>query len=393
MRLPVKHLCCIAECCLLFVARQLRPFRYVLKRFRKKSRVIWSGTPIITMAVKAKAECLLGANAKSLVFETYSVTNAFDYNLSKWFSFPFIGRFTPFIVLLWVCLFVDRLHFYCDRGILPPIAPLTFDTRELKIYRLMGIPVFLYTYGADVRTIEETRILGEPNCCTECESVGTACICTKNRKDENIARLSDLVRTVFCMGDMCEYVPFARKDLFYWPVDIEGEAQKYRPVYPEAIEEGPLRIVHATNHRQFKGTHFLEEAVKDLRMDGFDVELCIVEKTSNLVALDMYRSADIVFDQCLVGFHGYFALESMAMGKPVMCFIRKPAEYLLSVSECPIINTNMYTLKDDIRALYRDRMTLRSIGVRSRQYVEKYFSLRAFAERLHRSYKEIGIEI
>jgi glycosyltransferase involved in cell wall biosynthesis len=76
-----------------------------------------------------------------------------------------------------------------------------------------------------------------------------------------------------------------------------------------------------------------------------------------------------------------------------MCFIRKPKEYLLYPDECPIINTSVKTLKEDIRKLAENRKQLRDIGVRSRKYVEKYFTLDAFAERLKKAYNEIGVAV
>ncbi|MEO7725742.1 MAG: hypothetical protein ABIS45_00635 [Burkholderiales bacterium] len=116
-----------------------------------------------------------------------------------------------------------------------------------------------------------------------------------------------------------------------------------------------------------------------------------MEKIPNVEALQIYRSADIIFDQCLVGFHGFFALEGLALGKPVMVFIRKPQEYLLHPEECPFINVNAATLKQDILDLVRDRARLTTIGQDGRRYIEKYFSLNAFAARLQNAYQELGI--
>ena len=138
-------------------------------------------------------------------------------------------------------------------------------------------------------------------------------------------------------------------------------------------------------------TRHLERAVSELQAEGLPVELVLVEKVPNLRALELYRSADIIFDQCLIGFHGYFALEGMALGKPVMCYIRKPAEYLLHPQECPIINTSVATLKEDLRRLVDDRRSLHALGRSGRTYVEKHFSVAAFSTRLAAAYRELGI--
>jgi glycosyltransferase involved in cell wall biosynthesis len=111
----------------------------------------------------------------------------------------------------------------------------------------------------------------------------------------------------------------------------------------------------------------------------------------NSMALEIYRTADIIFDQCLIGFHGYFALEAMALGKPVMSFIRKPNEYLLHAKECPILNTHITTIENDLLSLALRRDELAEIGRLSRSYVEKYYSIEAFSTRLGNTYRELGV--
>lgn len=372
------------------------PFKWT-RKYKSNGKVnsLWAGSPIINMGINARSESLLGINAKSLVYSTYYITSGFDYNLSRWYSIPVLGKLVPFIVFLWACIFVDRLHFYCDHGLIPSLRPYCFNFLELHVYRALGIQVLLWTYGADVRSCETTKMLGEPNCCTECMSPGRACICDERSRSKKIETLKKLSVALFSMGDMIEYTPGSRNDLFFWPVDLkEKNNHKYEPAYPKKDQQGPLRIVHASNHRMFKGTHFLIDAVEYLKkVEGLPIELVLVEKVPNEKALDIYRSADVIFDQCLIGFHGYFALEGMAMGKPVMCFIRKPKEYLLCPDECPIINTSVKTLKEDICKLAENREQLRDIGIRGRQYIEKYFTIDAFAERLKKAYIDIGIAV
>ena len=116
-----------------------------------------------------------------------------------------------------------------------------------------------------------------------------------------------------------------------------------------------------------------------------------MEAVPNAEALSRYKSADLIFDQCLVGYHGYFALEGMALGKPVMCFIRKPSEYLLAPDECPVINTHISNLKDDLRRFAVDRPALHELGQQGRRYIERHFTPEAFAARLGRAYAELGV--
>jgi glycosyltransferase involved in cell wall biosynthesis len=378
-------------CILVLVFSPIRFIRRLI--IHQKKRSIWAGTPIITMSINSRAERLLGINSKSLVYNTYFITDAFDYNFSRWSSVPILGKLLPLFVFIWACLVVDILHFYCDRGLLLPRAAFKFDFRELYIYRLLRIHVFLWTYGADVRSRVISCRAGEPNCCTGCDDIGKYCLCDEQKRSKIVNKLSKLSTSMFSgVGDMFDYTPGSINNTYYWPIDIRSEnGNRYKPVYPAPSGNKPLRIVHSSNHRIFKGTDYLIRAVNELKDEKIEVELVLVEKVPNDKAIEIYRSADVIFDQCLMGNYGYFALEGMALGKPVMCFIRKPEEYLLHPEECPIIYTHVNTLKQDIRNLTRNREELRRIGIRGRQYIEKYFTLESFASRLGEVYKKLQI--
>lgn len=363
-----------------------------LMRWRRIS--YWTGTPILTLTQKAASERLLGHRAVTIVRMTYHISQNFDVVLERWSGgfrwlvYPLTG-----LALLVMLATASRVHTFADGGILTSARRRRIATVELFAYRLFRIPHLVWTYGADVRTRDATLALGHQNCCTDCTQVRQACICDEAQGKANMARLRANGAVVFSMGDMIEYTPGSRNDLFFWPVDIKvanaGSSQLEGRLKGRAH---PLRIVHAPNHREFKGTRYLETAVADLQSEGVPIELVMVEKLPNHEALAIYQTADIIFDQCLIGFHGYFALEAMALGKPVMCYIRKPEEYLLNPLECPIINTHVDTLRDDLRRLaLLNRAQLADIGQLGSAYVERHYSRAAFAGRLHRAYTDLGI--
>lgn len=354
---------------------------------------LWAGTPILTLPLKARAESLLGINAKSLVYESYGIARGgFDIHLGRWTRIPVLGRFVPHLVFLYAGIFQDRLHFFCDRALLPPHKAYVINEFELAIYKFLGIQIFFWVYGADIRTRAETQLLGQPNCCTYCPNVGNACTCDSKRGDNNFSTIKKYATATFSMGDMIHYTPGSRNDVFFWPLDLEIEnGKKYLPAYPDSKSDKPIKIVHAANHRDFKGTKFLESAIKELQQDGLSIELTLVEKLPNHVALAHYRSADIIFDQCLIGFHGYFALEGMALGKPVMSFVRFPEQYLLAPTECPIVNTSVHTLKADITKLSSNRTRLHDLGVAGRHYIEKYYTIEAVSKRMQNAYEVLGV--
>ena len=65
------------------------------------------------------------------------------------------------------------------------------------------------------------------------------------------------------------------------------------------------------------GTEFVIEACSQL-----PVELDLVEGVPHEQARKRYAKADIIIDQLLVGWHGVFALEAMALGKPVITYLK-----------------------------------------------------------------------
>lgn len=384
--------------CLNALALACLPLIWILRRLLRQSlvsanRSLWTGAPIVTLALKCKAEKSLGFRSFTVVATTYHTTSQFDFVLDqgrfrgKWAVLPW-----RYLAFLGACLCVRQVHAYFDGGLLPSLTVRTFSRLELLAYRFLSIRCFVWTYGGDVRDQQATLQLGEPNCCTDCRSVGIACICFAGKNRTNISRVVRAATQTFAMGDMIEYVPGSRKDLFFWPVELDRDSNAtYRPDFPTMHRERTLRVVHAPNHPQFKGTTYLVAAIEELKAEGLEIELVLVQGKSNAEALSVYRSADVIFDQCMIGFHGYFALEAMALGKPVMCFIRKPETYLLAAAECPIINTTTRTLKNDLRALVHDRANLEQLGRQGRNYVEKHYSMEAFAKRLANAYSDLGV--
>lgn len=345
------------------------------------------------MIKKCRAERSIGFYSVSIVKESYYITDDFDWVLSRLvFQNRLLTLILSYISFVAICIVSEQVHCYVDGGLLPSRLRRSFSRVELFFYRFLEVRLFVWTYGADVRTQDKTLSLGLPNCCFGCVEVGSACVCDADNQRRNFQIVSSTAKAVFSMGDMIEYTPGSRNDLFFWPIDLRMEGgRRYAPTFPSNLKTQPLRVVHAPNHRHFKGTSFLQEAISELRSEGIEIELVLVEGMSNESAIEVYRSADLIFDQCLIGFHGYFALEAMALGKPVMCFIRDPDKYLLHAEECPIINTHINSLRDDLRSIAKRREELNSIGKQGRQYVETHYSLEAFAGRLSRFYKDLGI--
>jgi glycosyltransferase involved in cell wall biosynthesis len=146
-------------------------------------------------------------------------------------------------------------------------------------------------------------------------------------------------------------------------------------------------VLHAPSSRRRKGTERVISAC-----EGLDVELDIVEGLRHDQARRHYERADIVVDQLNAGWYGIFALEAMALGKPVLSYLRDEAvqetERALGV-EVPIVRITKETIRDRIAELAGSPDERRRIGGSSLAYVEKVHDADKGADRLIEIYRSL----
>jgi glycosyltransferase involved in cell wall biosynthesis len=163
------------------------------------------------------------------------------------------------------------------------------------------------------------------------------------------------------------------------------DLREFEPV-PPTDNPKPL-VVHAPSNREKKGTRYVIEACEKLELD-----LEIVEGVRHDEARERYARADIVVDQLNAGWHGVFALEAMALGKPVIAHldeetVEQSAEgYGIRV---PIVPATKDTLVEALRPLAEDPATRQKIGAESRAYVEQVHDIDHIADRLLTIYAEL----
>src|SRR5207237_1936977 len=105
--------------------------------------------------------------------------------------------------------------------------------------------------------------------------------------------------------------------------------------------------------------------------EGLAVRLDLIEGVSHTEVLRRLRDADIVVDQLLIGWYGGFAVEAMALAKPVLCFIREESAADNPFgTELPIVRTTPDTLVARLRELAVDREARAKIGAAPRAFVE-----------------------
>ena len=363
------------------LARLLTAMRMRLGRIR----TLWGVTPILTLPLLARCDRLLGMRSDSLVFTTYYISSRFDINLKRlhvWLVRDHQDRYENFTrwIFAWALLRYDIFHLFYDRGVMNPQTRMGISRIELETLRAAGKRLYTYAYGADVRTRDRTLSLGEFNLCAACPQPGLYCQCDDQAGEANVRSIASYATAMIAMGDMLAYVPGAR-DLHYWPIDTA----RLQPAFVSRSLDRPFRVAHAPNHPYFKGTAYLEAAIARLQSEGIGIELVRVQGVPNEQVLVLFSGVDLVADQFIDGFHGYTTLEAMALGKPVLCFLRGPT-MAINYEECPIINADPHTLYDVLRDCATGKYDLDKLGRRSRAYVERYYSVESVAARLAKLY-------
>jgi len=163
------------------------------------------------------------------------------------------------------------------------------------------------------------------------------------------------------------------------------DLRNYEPVAP-VERERPL-VVHAPSDPERKGTSHIVEACAQLPVD-----LDVVHGVPHEEAVERFKRADIVVDQMHYIWHGVFAIESMAYGKPVVTNL--DAEAVRQTEQAfglkvPIIPATKDDLVEKLRPLVDSFELRRRLGQEGRAYVERVHDLDQVADRFIELYCSI----
>ena len=211
------------------------------------------------------------------------------------------------------------------------------------------------------------------------------------RKRWRIAQFATYADRIYALNpDLLHVLPAQAEFLPYTNVDLRA----WRPALTQEPQAKRLTLLHAPTHRGVKGTRYVLEAVQQLREhDQLDIELLLVEGLSHEEARRSYQRADLLIDQLLVGWYGGLAVECMALGKPVVCYIREEDLKFIPVQmrrDLPIIQATpatLYTVLKTWLTVRRDE--LRQAGHQGRMYVEQWHDPLQIAAKLQREYEAI----
>jgi len=345
----------------------------IFSRLKKKKIQIGLGPePLINNIHHKDALTKHGFSAETFVHSVYYITSNFDKRFDLLFRGP-LKIFKCYFIFIYTVFRYQCIYIYFNGGplgfsqILAPVEPY--------LYRLAGIKTLVMPYGSDIQDFTIAPNLAYKHFACQYDPK----IKTKLKKVRHqIMRWTRHADHIISGCEWVYYTPFWNTLML---AHFSINTKSYLPTYQFSAPKTPLRVLHAPNHRDLKGTSFFQKAVKELKEEGHQIELIILERVPQSEIKSMIEKVDVVADQLIVGWYAMFAIEAMALGKPVICHLRNDLVDLFSKtglipeSGLPIINASTATLKATLKGLHLNRKDLPEIGRRSRKFVEEHHSI------------------
>jgi glycosyltransferase involved in cell wall biosynthesis len=260
------------------------------------------------------------------------------------------------------------------------------EFRDLPILRRAGKGIVVTYQGDDAR--QGDYLLAHYDVSIAHEVTGYYTPSGDAARRRRIHRVDRYADVIFALNpDLLNVLPPRATFLPYASVDIRAWTS-----LPRNRNDRPV-VLHAPTHRGAKGTRFILEAVEQLRADRVDFEFVLVEGLTHQEARKQYERADLLVDQLLAGWYGGLSVELMALGKPVVAYIREEDLNLVPAElrdDLPIINAQPTTIAGVLRRLLTtERALLPDLGARSRAYVERWHDPLEIAHQTKATYERI----
>jgi len=242
--------------------------------------------------------------------------------------------------------------------------------RDVRLAKRLGKRTFMTLQGCDIRLAKQSF---ERNRWTPChpDRCGAFDSCAKqydfDREAMSRALLPLMDRVFYLNPELGHYVP---NGVFLPYANVDLDRVERRP--PTGSRR--VKIVHAPSDPKTKGTDLIMAAL-DRLASRYQFELILVQGLPHAEAMELYRSADLAIDQILFGWYGGFAVELMAMGKPVAAFIREEdREYVPSQmwEQLPILRLDPSHLERDLSRILEAPELLIEYGKRSEEFVRRW---------------------
>ena len=307
-------------------------------------RVLHLNNPAQVATNLVNAQRSLGIESSLVVTSTKGWHSNFDHNLSDIDTKQMKGKLAVGKKLYDLIKECDILHYHGQA--------VSEGYRDLVMWSgIMSKPVILHHHGSEIR----------------------------NKQYPKFA--SNLVKHRYVSTpDLLEFVPDAE-----W---LPNPANLDNLQYSEPDVEGPLKILHAPTNRQVKNTEAVISAISNLEEEGLDIQFTLVEDSQHSELLEQISSHDLIIDWLNpeFGIYGVFSIESMALGRAVICSL---TDSLYDKYNLPVVSIQPDDLALKITEFYNNRKLLVEVGKAGHDFVQKYHNPVESAKKVIKQYESI----
>lgn len=363
-----------------------------------KPRLFFGPIPLINNKYFSNSLNEIGFESKTVMNGFYSIHKKEDYDL--YFENILINKKMPFYKKIFVKKFMDVfiLEYLLENFDIfhLPYTGLIFSETKYKYYELLLLRKFnkkivMMPFGSD--SYMYSKIINE--------SLKQVLMISYPKAGENEKQIQ-------------EHVNFwqANSDFRLGSIMIDGfslwdiltvnslviNSKEWTPKKFYADSNGIndyVNIIHTPNHRGFKGTEFLIQAINRLKLEGLKVNLILLEGIPNTQVREiMLDKADILAEQFIFIGYALSGIEGMATGIPVLSnlsderYTRVCRRYAY-LDECPILSTTPESIYDNLRLLVLNPKLREQLGRAGRKYVEKYHAYQTAQKMFSKIYDKI----
>jgi glycosyltransferase involved in cell wall biosynthesis len=351
---------------------------------RIRPRLVYGPVPITSIKYMSLAMRSAGYETLTLVDERYVIhaPDDFDGDTDTWLNRWPVWRALSWLlgeyaVFGWLVGRYDIFHYFFDGGFLRR-TPLRFA--ELQLLHLAGKKAIVLPYGSDVAIPSRIRSLDWRHGLMRNYPQSGRHEAQLVRAVDYFSRRADYI--VACLVHLETLPRWDLLTIHYYPIDTDAWAPAHGDSGHDGTD-GPVTILHAPNHRAMKGTDALMRACDELRSDGLEIELRLLERVPNSEVRAAMDRADLIAEEFLLGY-GLTAMEGMSLSKPVLSNLAVEGYYEVfrrqtRFDDCPIVSTTPETLSQQLRRLVRDPALRRRLGQEGREFTLREHSYGAMA--------------
>tara|TARA_B110000116_G_scaffold87494_1_gene76132 strand:- start:2928 stop:3860 length:933 start_codon:yes stop_codon:yes gene_type:complete len=307
-------------------------------------RILHLNNPAQVASNLVKAQRELGIDANLAITGNKRLHDNYDYDLSSISTKYFRGKFDLGRRLYDLIKDCDILHYHGQA--------ISTGYRDLIMWAgIMKKPIILHYHGSEIRNKKSSQFVND---FVEHIYVSTP----------------DLLKSV----KSAEWLPN--------PVNLE------KRVYSDLAITEKLIVLHAPSNRKIKNTQAVIDSIDILKDEGIEIELNLAENIGHEKLMEMISESHLIIDWVNpdFGIYGVLSIESMAMGRPVICTL---TESLYKKYDLPIIHCHPNDLSSKIRNLSSTRDKLIDKGKLGYDFVHKYHDSTEIAKKVINRYESI----